>query len=269
MKTVLITGAASGIGRSTAILFSKNGWNVAATMRSLDKSDEFKEYKNVNCYCIDVTNYKSIEQCIERIIQEFGKIDALVNNAGIYDTEPLELTSYETIDKLIKTNVNGYLYTIKAILPHFRKNKEGVILNVSSIAGRVTFPYQSVYHASKWAIEGMSEGLKYELDPLNIKVKIVEPGMVKTNLYNSITDNSFDKYPVDYANRYKKWHKYLIGNYKKGYYPYLDATTIYKAVNDNKNKLRYVTDLNTKLVFFLRAIFSLSAFQNIVNKQIN
>lgn len=268
MKTILITGAASGIGKATAKLFSLNGWNVAATMRNIEKADDFKDFKNINCYSLDVTDIKSIETRIAQIIQEYGKIDVIVNNAGIYETEPLEFTTYETIDKLIKTNVNGTLYMIKAILPHFRSNKKGVIVNVSSIAGRVTFPYQSIYHASKWAIEGLSEGLTYELNPLNIKVKIVEPGMVRTNLYNLIIDKKFKSYPIDYAEDFKRWHKYLIGNYKNGYNPDLDAKTIFKAANDSSNKLRYSTDFNTKLVFFLRSAFSLSTFQKIVSNQI-
>lgn len=268
MRTILITGASSGIGKATALLFSEKGWNVAAAMRNPEKSSELNKVKNISTYSVDVTDVKSIETCIAQILQEYGKIDVIINNAGIYETEPLEFTSHETIDKLIKTNVNGILYVIKAILPHFRENKEGIVVNVSSIAGRVTFPYQSVYHASKWAIEGLSEGLKYELNPLNIKIKIVEPGMVKTALYDSIIDKSFEKYPLDYAKNFKNWHTYLIGNYKKGYNPSLDAITIYKAVNDNNDKLRYSTDFNTKLVFFLRAVFSLSTFQNIVRKQV-
>lgn len=268
MKTIVITGAASGIGKATAKLFSQNGWNVAATMRNIENAEELRKFKNINCYSLDVTNIKSIETCIAQIIQEFGKIDVIVNNAGVYETEPLESTTHEIIDNLIKTNIQGPLYMIKAILPHFRNNKTGAIVNVSSIAGRVTFPYQSVYHASKWAIEGLSEGLKYELNPLNIKVKVVEPGMVKTNLYNSIIEKRFEKYPVDYSESFKKWHTYLTGNYKKGYNPDLDAKTIYKAVTENNNKLRYPTDFNTKLVLFLRTVFSLSTFQKIVSKQI-
>lgn len=269
MRTVLITGASSGIGKATALLFGKKGWNVAVALRNPESSTELNNLKNISIYSVDVTDTISIEKCIVQIVQEYGKIDVIVNNAGIYETDPLEFVSYETIDKIIKTNVNGVLYMTKAILPHFRKNKEGMIVNISSIAGRVTFPYQSVYHASKWAIEGLSEGLKYELNPLNIKVKIVEPGMVKTNLYDSIINKSFKNYPKDYANSFRSWHTYLVGNLKKGYNPKLDATTIYKAVNDNnKSKLRYTTDFNTKVVFFLRAVFCLSIFQNIIRKQI-
>lgn len=268
MKTIVITGAASGIGMATAKLFSKNGWNVAATMRNIEKADDFKDSENINCYSLDVTNIKSIESCIAQIIQEYGKIDAIINNAGIYETEPLELATNEIIDNLIKTNIQGTISIIKAILPHFRNNKAGIIVNVSSIAGRVTFPFQTVYHTTKWAIEGLSEGLRYELNPLNIKVKVVEPGMVKTNLYNSILEKGFEHYPIEYSSSYKKWHTYLLNNYKKGYSPDLDAKTIYKAVTKSNDKLRYTTDFNTKLVFVLRSIFSLSTFQNIVNKQI-
>jgi len=202
-------------------------------------------------------------------LQEYGSVDVIINNAGIYETEPLEFVAHETIDKIIKTNVNGILYMTKAIIPHFRERKGGIIVNISSIAGRVTFPYQSVYHASKWAIEGLSEGLKYELNPLNIKIKVVEPGMVKTNLYNSIIDKTFEKYPIDYSKNFKNWHTYLIENYQKGYNPSLDAKTIYKAVNDKNAKLRYTTDFKTKLVFFLRRIFTLSMFQKIIGKQSN
>lgn len=268
MKTIVITGAASGIGMATAKLFSLKGWNVAATMRNIEKADTFKDYENINCYSLDVTTIKSIESCIAQIIQEYGKIDVIVNNAGIYETEPLELATHETIENLIKTNIQGTIHTIKAILPHFRNNKSGIVVNVSSIAGRVAFPYQTVYHATKWAIEGLSEGLRYELNPLNIKVKVVEPGMVKTNLYDSILEKRFEKYPLDYSGNFKKWHSYLLNNYRKGYSPDLDAKTIYKAVTTPNNKLRFSTDFNTKLVLLLHLVFPLTLFQNMVRNQL-
>jgi short-subunit dehydrogenase len=193
----------------------------------------------------------------------------MVNNAGIYTTNPLEQTSDETINDVVETNIKGVLFATKAILEHFRENRSGIIVNVSSIAGRVTFPFQSIYHTTKWAIEGFSESLYYELNPLNIKVKVVEPGMVKTNIYNSVLDFDFEQYPDDYQTNFRKWHHYLMKNYKNGYYPELDAETIYKAVNSNSSKLRYTSDFTTKAVFFLRSFFPLSIFQNIINKQSN
>lgn len=267
MKTVLITGASSGIGKETAILFADKGWNVAATMRNPKNLSMFAGNKNIKAYFLDVKDIKSIKLCITQVITDFSKIDVIVNNAGIYTTNPLELTSNETIEDIIDTNIKGVLYTTKLVLEHFRGNKSGTIVNISSIAGRVTFPFQSIYHTSKWAIEGFSESLYYELKPFNIKVKIVEPGMVRTNIYNSVFELSIENYSIEYQTRFKKWHSYLMKNYKKGYSPRLDAETIYKAANSFSKRMRYTSDFSTKLVFSLRSIFSLSVFQNIISMQ--
>lgn len=267
MKTILITGAASGIGKATATFFSEKGWKVIATVRNKDNCGELNQMKNLHIYQLDVTDKHSIENCIGQILQKFSKIDVLVNNAGVYSTDPLELTSDEVIDTIIQTNINGVLYMTKALVKHFRENKGGTIINISSIAGRVTFPFQSVYHTSKWAIEGLSESLSYELKPLNIKVKVVEPGMVKTNIYRSVFNIPFEQYPVDYRNRFTNWHTCLMKSYDNGYDPVLDAQTIYKAANDKSSRLRYTSDFQTKLVLFLRSLVSLSVFRNIVIKQ--
>ena len=267
MKTVLITGASSGIGKETAILFANKGWNIAATMRNSEYLSMFTGNKSIKTYLLDVKDKKSIKFCIAQVINDFSKIDVIVNNAGIYTTDPLELTADETIEDIIDTNIKGVLYTTKLVLEHFRGKKSGTIVNISSIAGRVTFPFQSIYHTSKWAIEGFSESLYYELKPFNIKVKVVEPGMVRTNIYNSIFELSVEKYPVEYQTKFKKWHNYLMGNYKNGYSPELDAETIYKAVSSSSSKLRYTSDFSTKLVLSLRSLFSLSVFQNIISKQ--
>ncbi|MDR0231006.1 MAG: SDR family oxidoreductase [Dysgonamonadaceae bacterium] len=267
MKTILITGTSSGIGKETAALFAKKGWKVAATVRNTEHLTLFADIKNIVTYVLDVKNIDSVKSCIKQVIQDFGKIDAIVNNAGIYTTNPLELTSDKAIEDIVETNIKGVLHTTKTILEHFRENKSGVIVNVSSIAGRVTFPFQSIYHTSKWAIEGFSESLYYELKSLNIKVKVIEPGMVKTNIYDSVLDFPFEQYPDEYQTNFKKWHSYLMKNLKNGYLPELDAQTIYKAVNSNSSRLRYTTDFTTKTVFFLRSLLPLSVFQKIIHKQ--
>ena len=267
MKTILITGTSSGIGKETAILFAKKGWRVAATMRNPESFNLFADIENITPYILDVKDKDSVKTCIKQVITDFERIDVIVNNAGLYTTNPLELTDDSTIDDIVETNIKGVLYTTKIILEHFRENKSGIIINISSIAGRVTFPFQSIYHTSKWAIEGFSESLYYELKPFNIKVKVLEPGMVKTNIYNSVLDFSFEQYPDEYRINFKKWHSYLMNNYKNGYSPVLDAKTIYKAVNSNSSKLRYTSDLTTKSVFFLRLLFPLSIFQRIIKKQ--
>lgn len=269
MKTVLVTGASNGIGKETAILFASKGWNVAATMRNPEYLSMFTDYQNITSYLLDVKDKHMIKACIGEVIRDSGKIDVIVNNAGIYTTNPLETSSEDMIDDVIKTNIKGVIHTTKTILEHFREHKSGTIINVSSIAGRVTFPFQSVYHTSKWAIEGFSESLYYELKPLGIRVKVMEPGMVRTNIYHSVLDLPFDKYPNDYYSRFKKWHAYLINNYKNGYSPKLDAETIYRAANDNSRKLRYTSDFTTRSVFFLRSLLPLSVFQYIIKGQSN
>lgn len=149
MKTILITGAATGIGKETALLFAKNGWNVAATMRNPQKADDLSPERNIRCYTMDVTDKESISSALHSAIKDFGKIDVLVNNAGVYETAPLECTEDEIVNRILQTNLLGTISTIKAILPHFRENKGGKIINIASVAGRVTFPYQTVYHASE------------------------------------------------------------------------------------------------------------------------
>ena len=267
MKTVLITGTSSGIGKEAAILFAQKGWNVIATVRNAEHLTLFADVKNISTYILDVRDKGSIESCVKQVICDFGKIDALVNNAGVYTTGPLETTSNETIEDIIETNIKGVLFTAKIVIEHFRKNKTGSIVNISSIAGRVTFPFQSIYHTSKWAIEGFSESLYYELQPLNIRVKIVEPGMVKTRIYNSVLEIPFESYPNEYQTPFRKWHSYLMKNYKNGYSPKSDAKTIFKAVNSKSSKLRYTSDVTTRLVFFLRSLFPLTIFQGIIRKQ--
>lgn len=268
MKTVLITGASAGIGEETVKLFSKKGWNVAATMRNLQKGVELSKLHNVKIFRMDVKDITSIKDCIELVIQEFGKIDVLVNNAGVYTTDPLEVTPDEIVDNIIDTNIKGVINVSKIILKYFRENKFGTIINISSIAGRTTFPFQTIYHSSKWAIEGLTEGLRYELKPLNIRLKLVEPGMVKTSLYDSLFGLSLDGYPTDYRSSFKNWYTSLMKNYKSGYSPALDAKTIYKAAISKSSKLRYTTDFGTRFILFLRSILPLSIFQKIVISQV-
>lgn len=266
MKTVLITGSANGIGKETALLFAKKGWKVIATVRNLNNCEELKNKQNIHLYQMDVRNKPSIEDCIYKAINQFDKIDALINNAGIYTINPLEVTSDEIIENIIDTNICGVINVTKALLPHFRENRNGLIVNISSIAGRATFPFQSVYHTSKWAIEGFSEGLYYELEPLNIKVKVIEPGVVKTNIYNSVMNYSLDNYPTEYHDNFNKGYFSLMNNLKKGYEAELDAQTIYRAVTDNKNRLRYTTDNQTKLALLLHSLLPLSVFRKIISK---
>ncbi|NRF64237.1 SDR family oxidoreductase [Vibrio coralliilyticus] len=184
-KTVLITGTSSGFGKLAVKKFQSEGWNVIATMRTPEKEQELNTLENVLVLKLDVTDKSSIDQAVSDGIAHFGKIDVLVNNAGYALQGVFEYTSDEQMRREFDVNVFGLVDTTKALLPHFRTNMNGVVVNVSSIAGRVAFPFTTFYHASKFAVEGLTESLQYELLPFGIGVKLVEPGAFGTNINSS------------------------------------------------------------------------------------
>lgn len=239
MKTVLITGASSGIGRETAKLFQQKGLNVIATMRKPEIEDELNKLSNVELLYCDVTDNNSMKEAIDKGIRRFGAIDVLVNNAGYYTVGPLEAATAEQIKRQIDTNLLGVINMTKAILPHFRERQAGVIINLSSIAGIVSIPLQSLYHATKFAIEGFSESLQYELNAFHIKVKLIEPGTIKTNFCGRSMTITQDESLTTYSEYANKVIANLIRNGNAGSMPIGVAKTIYKAAIDNRRKMRY------------------------------
>jgi NAD(P)-dependent dehydrogenase (short-subunit alcohol dehydrogenase family) len=177
-QTVLITGCSSGFGEATARLFAEKGWNVVATMRQPEAGAALAALDNVLVTPLDVQDCASIDTAIESALARFGRIDVLVNNAGFGLWGVFEGTPREKILEQFEVNVFGLMDVTRAILPHFRANRSGVIVNVSSGAGVFTLPLISLYCASKFALEGFSESLSYELSSLGVTVKIVEPGGV-------------------------------------------------------------------------------------------
>jgi NAD(P)-dependent dehydrogenase (short-subunit alcohol dehydrogenase family) len=181
-KTILITGTSSGLGKTAAKYFAGRGWNVVATMRAPEQEKDLTGLEGVLVTRLDVQDRESIRLAIEAGVARFGKIDALINNAGFGLFGVFETISREKIQEQFDINVFGVMDVTRAILPHFRKNKGGLIINVSSGAGVFTLPMLSLYCASKFALEGFSESLSYELASQKIVVKIVEPGgVVSTN----------------------------------------------------------------------------------------
>lgn len=180
-KTVLITGASQGLGRESAKKFANEGWNVIASMRSPEEEKELNQLDNVLVVRLDVQNEQDIKDALAAGIAKFGRIDTLINNAGYGVFGPFELATAEQIRAQFDVNVFGVMNLTKAILPHFRENKGGTIINISSMGGRVAFPVTSLYHATKFALEGFTESLMYELMPFNIGLKLVEPGVTASN----------------------------------------------------------------------------------------
>ena len=170
-KVVLITGASSGIGLHTAKLFQAKNWKVAATMRLPENATELQKIVDIECIRLDVTDVDSIKAAIAATLEKFGRIDAVVNNAGYGLLGAFESATPEQIARQFDTNVFGLMNVCREILPYFREQKRGYIVNVTSVGGRMTFPASSLYHATKWAVEGFSESLQYELEEFNIRVK--------------------------------------------------------------------------------------------------
>jgi len=186
-RTVLITGTSSGLGRAAARLFQERGWNVVATMRTPDAETELNEMERVLVARLDVEEGPSITSAIEAGIARFGGIDVVVNNAGFGAFGPLESTPLDTIRRQLEVNVVGVLRVIQAILPHFRARRAGTIVNVTSTSGLMTLPFGSLYHGSKFALEGITEALQFELVPLGIQVRLVEPGAIRTAFGSSLS----------------------------------------------------------------------------------
>ncbi len=263
-KTVLITGTSSGIGKSTALYFASKGWNVAATMRTPEKEKELSKVDGIKLFKLDVTDPASIQSAIEESISVFGGIDVVVNNAGYGGVGVFEAASQEQIQRQFDTNVFGVMNVTRAILPYFRQKKSGTIINVTSVGGLITFPIYSVYHSTKWAVEGFAEALQYELRPFNIKIKNIEPGAIKTDFY----DRSQDLFKKEGLTDYDNYAKVAFENTQNAGVnapgPEVVAKKIYKAALDRSFRLRYPAGPQAPALLFLRRLLPLSWFRGIV-----
>ncbi len=238
-QTIIITGASSGIGKATAKQFQAQGWNVVATMRNPASGSELAALDNVLVTRLDVTDASSIEETAQNAIDHFGTIDALLNNAGYGAYGPLESFDMNRIRRQFDTNVIGLLAVTKSVLPHMRAQKSGVIVNISSIGGQMTFPLGTLYHGTKFAVEGLSESLHFELETIGVKVKIVEPGMIATDFSGRSFDFANDP-PIDeYQGIIQQFMGSMSNNPIPPSPPELVAEVIWNAVTDGTDQLRY------------------------------
>ena len=265
-RTILVTGSSSGIGRATAIHFQQRGWNVVATMRSPEKEGVLNELENVLVTRLDVTDTASIAAAVSMGIERFGRIDVLLNNAGFGAYGPLEATSYESIRREFETNVLGGLFTTKALLPHFRANRAGVIVNISSIGGRFAYPLGALYHGSKFAVEGVAEALSYEAAAIGVRVKIVEPGMVATRFGNAL-DFSNDESLAEYQDMVGK----LMGGFEEAQKgacpPEAVAEVVFQAATDGTDQLRYAVGEDAQAMLAARKSLDDATFQKRLREQ--
>jgi NAD(P)-dependent dehydrogenase (short-subunit alcohol dehydrogenase family) len=249
-KTILITGCSSGFGKATVELFLNHGWNVIATMRS--PSPTFGKSDQLLVSQMDVTDPDSISRAIDSGARRFGRIDAVVNNAGIGLFSALEATPASRIHEIFETNVFGVMAVAQAVIPYMREQRSGTIINVTSNTALTPMPLVSVYAASKTAIEGFSESLAYELGLFNIRVKIVEPGHAPTTSFSANTGEMNGLIPESYANYTAQLMK-DFQNQATAYTTEQDvAEKVFAAATDESDRLRYPAGADSEMFARLR-----------------
>ncbi len=265
-KTILITGTSTGLGRAVAKYFADSGWGVAATMRNPENEKELSALPHIKVIQLDVTDRESISRAVEETAATFGKIDVVVNNAGVGVYGALELTTDEAIDRAYQVNVRGVINVIRAVLPHFRQNGGGMFINVSSVMGLSTaLPLGSLYNMSKFAIEGLTEGLYFELKPLNVSLHLVEPG----GFASSFGDNtvfSQSELISDYDTITKNVAGAMAAAGKPGAIPGPDAIVrrIYELAMGKKKAFRNVVGNDARTLLILRKLLPIGTFLNML-----
>lgn len=234
-QVAIITGANSMIGKALVLKFANENWKIHATVRSKYDKDLIQG-QNIIYHEMDLENQKSIHKTVDAILKSESKIDALINNAGFVLSGPFECFSDEQIRRQMEVNFFGTIFLIKALLPQLKKQKNSSIINMSSLCGLVTFPMLSMYHASKWALEGFSESLMFEIEPFGIKVKLIEPGGVKENDYSANVEFAVDEKP-EYTELLNKVHG--TNWFPSFSEPNFIAQEVYNASQDQTSKLRY------------------------------
>jgi len=237
MSRVLITGANSGIGRAAAVHFARAGHEVVAAMRSPEKADKLLALASdagteVEVVALDVTDEASVRQGLEQA----GRVDVLVNNAGIGWNATVEDIDVDAAKLVFETNYWGVIRCTQQVLPQMRERGAGTIVNVSSIAGRIAAIAQPVYSSSKWALEGLSENLAQEVAPFGIRVVIVEPGVTRTAILPKNIDHPD---PTAYEAAYRRMLQFYAKGIEANVSADAVAETILKAVDDPEPRLRY------------------------------
>jgi NAD(P)-dependent dehydrogenase (short-subunit alcohol dehydrogenase family) len=245
-KVAIVTGSSTGIGYETSLILARNGFLTYATMRNLNKSEDMKltvakENLPIQIKQLDVTEDLSVKNAIQEISSETGRIDVIVNNAGYGLNGAFEDLAMDEVKAQYETNVYGLMRTTQAVLPIMRKQKSGTIVNISSGAGRFGLPGGSAYVSTKFAVEGLSESMSYELEPFGIKVVIVEPGVIRTNFMDGLVIAKKSQDPNSpYSQIMQKIATGFEEMMKNASSPDLVAKVVLNAIRDKNPSLRYL-----------------------------
>jgi NAD(P)-dependent dehydrogenase (short-subunit alcohol dehydrogenase family) len=269
-NVALVTGSSSGIGFETALLLARNGFYTYASMRNVERSKNITQIANseklpLQVVQLDVNDDRSVKEAIENIVAaENQRIDVLVNNAGYGLFSPIEDVTLDQVKEQFETNFFGVVRVTKEVLPIMRKQRKGTIVNVSSVAGRVGVPVYSAYVATKFALEGLSEAMRYELKQFGINIVIIEPGVIKTNIVENL--ETADKRSIlespyaDLIERVSKGFGKMMDNSSSP--PKLVAEAILNAITSKEPEIRYVVGDDAEYIMKLRKNISDKEFEN-------
>ncbi|MEY8760014.1 SDR family oxidoreductase [Chryseobacterium tongliaoense] len=263
MKTIFITGASTGLGKATAKLFQNRGWNVIATMRNPEAETELGQLENVTLLPLDVTNPEQIQSTVKKAL-ELSSIDLVFNNAGYGLIGPLEALTDDQIVKQLNTNLLGVIRVTQAFIPYFRERKSGMFITTTSIGGLIAFPLGSTYHATKWALEGWSESLAFELNTFGVNIKTVSPGGIKTDFISRSLDMGTQP---EYESMINTMFSNTESMMEGASTPELIAEVVYEAATDGKKQLRYVAGEDAKELYAQRLELGDEVFREQLGKQ--
>ena len=251
MPGILITGTSTGIGLATALRFARAGYRTWATMRDLAKAGPLREAReseglDLEVLRLDVTDNASIEEAMAEALP--GGLDVLVNNAGWAGGAPLEIVPEEQHRAMFDANYFGAIRMVQAVLPHMRERRSGTIVNLTSIAGLIAMPNQVPYTASKWALEGASEALAHEVRRFGVRVKIIEPGVIMTSIFENAKGQTFFDRSSPYLDLMRRNGKFYSAGHRANQPPEIVADAILDAVESDSDRLRYVVGTDAESI---------------------
>ena len=272
-NVALVTGCSSGIGLETAVALAREGHFTFATMRNLKKAETLEkivkdENLPISILELDVDNKESMDNAIEKIIEQKGRIDTLVNNAGWGMWGTVEDVSIDEFKEQFETNFFSIVRMIQKIAPIMRKQKSGSIVNVSSVAGRIGFPVSPAYISSKFALEGLSECLRFELSPFGINVITIEPGVIKTNFFDSMKMAKRSDSNSVYNDITSKVISGVKMMAEMGTDPKEVANTILKSINDKNPLPRYIVGNDAMMFLEAKKMKTDIEFENYIKKEL-
>jgi NAD(P)-dependent dehydrogenase (short-subunit alcohol dehydrogenase family) len=276
IRIAVVTGSSSGIGFETSLMLARNGFQTYATMRNPKKGENIKsiatkENLPIHIEQLDVTDNKSVTNAIQAILTEAGRIDVLVNNAGYALTGAFEDLAIEEIKAQYETNLFGLIRTTQAVLPIMRKQKSGTIVNISSGAGRFGYAGGSAYVSTKFAVEGLSESMAYELEPFGIKVILIEPGVIRTNAFKNVvlakkSQNTNSPYS-QIMQKMSASFEHMLENASSS--PDLVAKVVLQAVTSENPSLRYLAGKDVETWIEARRNMSDDEFYKMIKQSFN